>query len=349
MERGLLRVSRWMILAFSFFMFCHQSQVALNKLVDPPVVDSTEIRNVVDTEPPLMTICPLNQFNQTRISELGYKNYFHLLTGYDSEKGIISWGAQHNLSFEELINEAQYVYEDFPKFYMRQPKSDVKFQKRFYPKYGYCFDFENYTITENIILAVSIDDHANDNFAAEADVFFTDKNLRTMNTLKTESHWGPSITLKHGWFHKYLIKVQQLSYFDPRKPNSCKEYAGDMFQECIDEGLQDIWTSKIDCNPPWFSPVNQCRGIVNITEQKIQNIFSDEEFLNVLEGYFFGMRYPKVAKKKCNKMPCTLTQPNIIFKYARNAGTKDSAKLDLQFDNLVVKRTRVLVMAFLII
>ena len=106
MERVLLRVSRWIILAFSFFMFLYQSQVAIQKLVDPPVVDSTEILNVIDTEPPLMTICPLNQFNQTRISELGYENYFHLLTGYDSEKGIISWGTQHNLSFEELINEA---------------------------------------------------------------------------------------------------------------------------------------------------------------------------------------------------------------------------------------------------
>ena len=56
MESGILRVSRWMILAFSFLMFLYQSQVAIHKLVDPPVVDSTEILNVIDMEPPLMML-----------------------------------------------------------------------------------------------------------------------------------------------------------------------------------------------------------------------------------------------------------------------------------------------------
>ena len=87
--------------------------------------------------------------------------------------------------------------------------------------------------------------------------------------------------------------------------------------------------------------MNQCKGIVNIPQQEVQQIFSDEEFLNVLEGFYFGMRYPKVAKMKC-KVPCTITRPNIILKYSENVGRKDVAQLASQFDNLVIQRTKVL-------
>ena len=54
--------------------------------------------------------------------------------------------------------------------------------------------------------------------------------------------------------NEYMVKVEQLSNFDPRKPDECKEYTDGEFERCVDDGLQDLWKPILGCNPPWLSP-----------------------------------------------------------------------------------------------
>ena len=102
------KVITWLILVFSFFMFCYQAQIAINKYLNPPVIDSTEILNFEDSEPPLITVCPSNRIDEAKVTEFGYFSSTRMFMGIiDSgkSKGMIGWGTQLNLTFDQMIAE----------------------------------------------------------------------------------------------------------------------------------------------------------------------------------------------------------------------------------------------------
>ena len=61
-----------LILVFSTAMFIYQASVAIGKLVNPPIIDSTQRLSITNIDPPLITICPLNQINSTKFIQFGY-------------------------------------------------------------------------------------------------------------------------------------------------------------------------------------------------------------------------------------------------------------------------------------
>ena len=159
MEKSLSKAIKWLILLISFIMFYIQAQIAVNSLRDPPVVDSTETLNIADVDPPLITFCPLNQFNRIKIEEYGYRYYGNLdyvLHGTSFKNKVYAWGAQYNLTFEELVDEMFMVHKDIFKLELLNRKMNPRYEERFYPGYGYCIDVSNYTITEEIELFVEL-------------------------------------------------------------------------------------------------------------------------------------------------------------------------------------------------
>ena len=126
--------------------------------MDPPIVDSTETLNIEDVDPPLITVCPLNQFNMTKMNEFGYNNLESVLIGYSYKNKQIGWGAQYNLIFEEFIDKMLIVHRY--SFFIRPMNKNMKprYEERFYPKYGWCIDVSNYTITEDIKLGVKLNE-----------------------------------------------------------------------------------------------------------------------------------------------------------------------------------------------
>ena len=154
MEKSLAKAINWLILVFSFIMFCYQVQIAVNNLRNPPVVDSTETLNISDVDPPLITVCPLNQFNKTKMKEFGYGNLNSVLIGYSYKNKQIGWGAQYNLTFEEFIDKMLIVHRDLYLISLKNTNMKPRYEKRFYPNYGWCIDVSNYTITEEIKLQV---------------------------------------------------------------------------------------------------------------------------------------------------------------------------------------------------
>ena len=261
MRESFVKALKWIILAFSLIMFFYQAQISVNKYRNPPVVDTTDLLNIADIESPLITICPIGQLNPFRLKKMGYDYSESLLLGLDSKNNVTAWGAQYNMTFDGMIEEIEDLDKDFPSLEYRMgnkgPWLKAEYDKRYYPTFGRCIDFYNYTATGDLELLIKIDKDIDFNSMdstswqlSKAEVFLTDQKLRTRITVHKQSHWGSSIIIENRKVMEFLIKVEQLSNFDPRKPDDCNEYTDDEFEKCVDEELQDLWKPIIGCNPP---------------------------------------------------------------------------------------------------
>ena len=226
------------ILAFSFLMFYFQCKTAVDNLMYPPVVDSTEKFNIAEIETPLITICPLNNLNKTILKSFGYLHYDGFLKGIDLDNLAIAWGAQHNLTFLQMYGTMVNQKETFEIGVKNNGDETyiTDYETRFYPMYGWCYDVVNLTVFGKLNLRV-YGLHKNLSLG-QAEVFITDKKLRTLNTVDTPSHWGTSITISNGLISKCIVNVEMVSNYDARNPGSCKDYTDGEFETCVDEGLQ---------------------------------------------------------------------------------------------------------------
>ena len=69
---NMIRAFKKLILVFLTAMFIFQASVAIGKLINPPVIDSTQRLSITTIDAPLITICPLNQINYTKFNQFGY-------------------------------------------------------------------------------------------------------------------------------------------------------------------------------------------------------------------------------------------------------------------------------------
>ena len=315
---------RMLILLISFMMFIWQASVAVGNLMDQPVVDLTERFSIADIDPLLITICPLEQWDYTELQQYGYYHEQNLLNGFNS-LGTMAWGAQYNLTFEELVSRvSKYnLSESDMSIQNRKVWKNAEYEIRFYPMHGYCYDLVNISTSGELKIHTRYPQYQ------EAVVYITDKKLRTKNTVFAESHWGSKIILQKGLRQEFVVKVEQLSHFDPRDPDDCKEYDPDAYEKCIDDELQKVWKPMINCNPPWLSPKDQCDNMINVTVTQIEI----DKMVNTGNGIFQMTTYP--AKESCTK-PCTVTQPNIFFEYEGKAHYHLVSSLVLNFGNQVV-------------
>ena len=325
-----------LLLVFSFLMFIWQTSVAIMNLMDPAVVDSTEILSMADLEPPLITICPIGQWNTTLLWKNGYLSKRHLLLGYESLRtvSLVGWGAKHNLTFAEMVGKVTNFNLSNTKFIVEIDNKrilDFHYEIKFYPGYGYCFDFVNLPATGKLQISLKETDYKISN------VYITDRKLKTRNTFFKESLWGSKIVLKRDQAQEYIVKVNQLSNFDPRNPDNCKEYENDDYEVCVDDELQKVFKPLINCNPPWLSSKDQCDGVMNNTTETVYSLgIKTHETVDGIENM---KTYP--AKRNCMKA-CTVIQPNIYYGNEEKDDWLESTTLKLIFTDQVVYTTKVL-------
>ena len=347
MELSITRGLKWFILTFSFCMFCYQAQIAIKKLIDPPVVDLTDMHNIEDTKLPMITICARNQWNITRLRDFGYLDVTEFLSGNDLDNKVFAWGVQHNISFDKLLEEI--LNTDTNNTYELKEAEyepvDHKFEYRFYPKFGWCVDVKNYTLpkTRDLKLDIEINqfiDIFKDTYRLnyKADLFLTDSRLRTKNSVYLQSHWGSSIIIENGWDYEFVIKVEQLSNFNPKKPKDCRDYADQEYEKDVQEKLYELYQPVFNCVPPWVSKQDQCSGIIIAEEDFLPN-----EVYNTFQSISNMVDYPAI--KRCTK-PCTITRSNVLLVGKKLNENNVSSTLRLQFDNLVVHRTKMLAYGF---
>ena len=320
---------RMLILVFSFLMFIWQASVALSNLMDPPVVDSTERLNFDKIDSQLLTICPLNQFNLTKLQQFGYPpSQYEFFMGFDNSFNFIGWGAHLNLTYVQMVEELQNynLFEPLRLINMNRKKIHLDYEIRLYPRYGYCYDINNF-LTNTEVRVKSMDW-----IFPEAHVFVTDKKLRTKIDVHIASHWGTKIILEEGWFKQYVVKTEQVSNFDPRNPDNCKVYDNDDFEKCVDDQLQMVFKPIIDCNPPWLSSKDQCDGAMNVSMETQGKL--EEQFDETLYGIYDMKNYP--ARKRCMK-PCIFTQANVLMYDTMRV---EHAAITLTFADKVVYTTK---------
>jgi hypothetical protein len=310
--------------------------VAIQNLLDPPEIDSTKIYNIADIEPPLITICPFDQWDN--INATGYAGRREFLVGkYSKKKTLRSWGGHVNLTFEQLI------WDMLPHDKELKIKGgsfenrckEVDYEKKFYPKYGWCYEITNLTIKGDITFTLTRKDDSH----FKAEVFLTDKNLRTLSTVYSQSHHGSSIIISSDRVHTYVVDVEVLSNVDPKHPGDCKEYSHDEFEICVDKILQNIWKPIVNCNPPWLSLYNQWTGILNISSTTAFELYHQPDFDSFmkLERMETGL-----AMEKC-KTPCTITRSKIFEKETGILKErKKKSRLQLKIEKLVVHKSKIL-------
>ena len=334
------KIIKRMIFAFSFIMFCYQAKIAISKLQNPTVMDVTEKLDITDIQQPLITICPKDQFDYS-----GKVLRFPLLMGFDKADGSLGWGVRQNMTFEQLKKQI-YAF-DFDTISIRQETQqgfkEADYEIRFYPKFGWCFDISNYTISEEVHLDLKTLSKPDLQLGWKrgskltSEVFLTDTNLRTMSTVHTLCHWGSDIVISRGWTTKFVVKVEQLSSFDPLSPGSCREYSHGMFERCVDKELQKVWKPHIKCNPPWVSPQDQCTGLQKASNATFQELMKEphDTTVEILDMKTYA------AKGRCTKS-CTLTRSTILSNGKERKTFSPSAFLKIKFDNFVIKHTKVL-------
>ena len=333
-EMNVSKAFRMLILVFSIFMFIWQVSVAITNLMDPPVVDSTERLNIDDIDLPLITICPLEQWREQKLRFWNYSSELDLYEGFDStmdlvngyQKKFVGWGAQHNLTTEEYIPNFVWTRRLDNLQFTKDWK--IKYEIKLYPKYGFCYDIVNFTTGKELEIWVPAGRYN------ESQVYITDKKLRSRNTVFAESQFGSRIILKNSSIQEFAVKVEELSNFDPRNPDDCKEYEHDAYDECIDDELQKVWKPMINCNPPWISAKDQCNDIINMTQKTADSV--RKITFNTVNGIYEMKTYP--AKESCTK-PCTVTQPNIFYG-KEHKGESSEFTLILSFADQVVYTTK---------
>ena len=318
------------VAALSTVMFIYQTSVTMIKLTDPPVIDSTTTLNIADIDL-LVTICPLDQWNISKLNELGYIFPGSLMLGFDNTGRFVGWGAQHNLTFEDIILKTQNYNLTNPHINLYNPdftSIELAYEKNFYPMLGWCYDLTDLSISGEIVLGVEMG--SDDNIVSQYRVFITDKRLRTRNTLHAKSHWGSSIDIYRHEGSKYVVRVEQLSFFDPRKPDDCKTYTRDDFDKCVDNEVKKVWKPLINCNPPWLTSESQCNRRFNVTTERGTEIY--KKTLETHLGIYQMKTFP--AKEKCFN-PCTVAQSMVLVSGSRDKDQYTSL-VTLDFEERVV-------------
>ena len=279
------------------------------------------------------------QWNTSKLNQLGYEDAYFLLLGFANATTFVGWGAQYNLTFQQLFKKVQNFNLSTPEIILLKNnwvEERIFTEIRFYPKYGICYELVNLTISKNTFLLTNLNTLEGKNVPAQ--VIITDKKLRTRHTLHRETHWGSRIVVEQGMEYFYMIKVEQISNFDPYNSDECKKYDVDEFDKCYIEELHRIWKPLINCNPPWVSFNDHCTGDLNVKRKTAELVFNNS-IMPVAEIY-------EMVSYKDNEIcikSCTLTQTMILLsekhenKYAK---AHNQSYLRLNFASEVIYTTK---------
>ncbi len=102
-------------------MFVFQMNISLENLFNPPITVSEKRLQLNEIEPPMITICPLNQVDETKLKSYGFGSYQDFLMGNMEPMNPINpfyltnfWKVfEQILTYDpfQLILEVQHEYE----------------------------------------------------------------------------------------------------------------------------------------------------------------------------------------------------------------------------------------------
>ena len=185
-------VLRLLVEIFGTCMFCYQMENAVSKLYDVPMVISATTMSVNDITPPLILVCPLNQYNLTKLKAYGYANEYKFLRGQvDSSTNVFSWGSHKNKTYKELTDEILDVkdLENIEKLLnVSDPILPFVKQRVTNLYYGNCLELNLGSL--NVLWVRS-----NKNITHDLQVFISDKNKQNKFSIDLTSQVGDIMTV----------------------------------------------------------------------------------------------------------------------------------------------------------
>ena len=235
---------------FSTYNFVDQVMTAIEKLRNPPTVDSTMMKPMDDVDRPIVTICPTNQTNSELLDKFyGNKNPNAMLAGKAlcHGKPCLSWGNHLNMSHEELLHS---VYNatlsqdlEIENFESGRPLSGSLV---FLPRFGYCKEIVNFN-TSNIRIM-------NNNNFTDIRIFITDKTYRSYTSLDYSSHSGYMLEISNIGVYRVYVKTKVVSSCKIVPPMKLD------YHECVNKMLERDIGAYLGCLPPWMTEINQCNS-----------------------------------------------------------------------------------------
>ena len=251
----------------STVMFIYQINYSVTKLLNPPLADVSQIIPVTNLDPlPMITICPFNQINESKVKEIGYRKTSYFLKGVKEVDGEqqISWGSDLNKTFDAVLESVLYAsagnsltlhVKQYKDGFIFDDKYNDNLMKKFYiGTWGYCWQLEEYDITSSLEFYFT----PNKDFI----IYVTDRNMKTHFGVQTNSLVGQRILTNSAnrmWFE---IGIHKSSHYEPNNPDSCIDYRNNMFENCVDEKVESGLQLDFDCNVPWLSAKNHCTQVV---------------------------------------------------------------------------------------
>ena len=277
-------------------MFCYQFHIATKNLMDPPTVDSTYERNITNDDIPLVTICPTNQFNVTRLQKLQYYHAFQSLSEVDLLlKGFTlcndtnlctSWGPQLNLSFENLLGQ---VFDMDMNVNINIQGGDYRRNLVFIPGVGMCIE----TFFMNATEEVEISYRGQGQYRA----LMTNRNYRSYFMPDITSHIGNTIIMNPRSLYFINVKIYERYICVKSKiTETDKDFA-----KCVDNKIQEEFRqNNIKCVPPWLSKDKQCDDIYpRDFYGNFENVFQ-KNFIDML-SIFSNIRIEEDCRKSCKE------------------------------------------------
>ena len=302
------KVIRIALFIFSTGMFMYQMMGSIGKLLDPPVILREKKVKLTEIEPPMITVCPLNQIDLEKLQSYGFQTFNDFL------RGNIKATYPTNISFWDILNNSL-VYIPDKEFSIQVEYNDdaiykmSNFEKRFYPKYGYCWELKSYDIKPEMKIRITTS-----TTLQTALLFLTEKLLNTRPALYLPSHRGGVIEIKSNEDMTYFIELEQHSIYNPRKPEECKHYSEGELENCVDAAFENYTDPVFVCQPPWLTTRKQCADM----QWKRRDLKSLEDMMKFKVSYeTFTLLLNRIIEmesayiqKKC-PVACTVTRSEV--------------------------------------
>ena len=181
--------------------------------------------------------------------------------------------------------------------------SDVSFNRMFYALFGYCWQISNYKLLSDLRF---IEKEGNLTF----NIFLTDSLMITKPGLDLSQYIGKDIVLDSRSYESYFIELEKYSNYNPKKPDECKEYAENEYQNCVNTAINQMLTNEfadsLICNPAWLGIENACQDMnwknPNLTVTKSKEL--DKKLMNIMKMELEELKF-------ICKPPCVVTRANI--------------------------------------
>ncbi len=276
---------RLVLLVILTGMLCYQSHTAVKLIMDPPMIVTRSEDDIVNVPAPLLYICPNKQYDYSKLEAIGYSSEFHLIKA--NETGV--WGPSINETWEQLIGNVLINSPEEQKSTIEVLTEHVELEEQLYPKFGYCFDVKNYSMTGTIVFRF--------NDITGVTFLLSDPSTKSYIQSDPNSHQGEVLQIDKSAAYSYYIDLEIHQLSETSNCNPQPEYS---YANCVDDFVSKDFMPSLGCIPPLLSDHDHCEENKSNVTNYISN-YAQKYLSNVATKAETG------CKKPCRQLKMKVT------------------------------------------